>query len=63
LNRIATAGQEHLERYHSTAARAVFFLDILNQELNFLDQGLSSCISKWKSLKQWDGRPWKGLVV
>ena len=63
LNRIATAGQEHLERYHSTAARAVFFLDILNQELNFLDQGLSSCISKWKGLKQWDGRPWKGLVV
>lgn len=63
LNRIATAGQEHLERYHSTAARAVFFLDILGQELNFLDRGLSERLSEWKKVKQWDGRPWQGDVV
>lgn len=63
LDRIAMAGQEHLERYHSTTGRAVFFLDILNQELNFLDQGLSDAVQNWKRVAHWDGRPWEGVVV
>jgi len=63
LNRIATSGQGHLEQYHSTAARAVFFLDILRQELNFSDPDLLGAIGKWKTLKRWDERPWEGPVV
>jgi len=63
LNRIATEGQEHLERFHSTAARAVFFLDILQRELNFLDSDLLWALDQWKSSRKWDGRPWEGPVV
>lgn len=63
LHKIACAGQEHLERYHSTAARAVFFLDILNQELNFADHDLEVALTGWKFSKQWDGRPWEGVAV
>lgn len=63
LNRIATAGQEHLEKYHSTTARAVFFLDILNKELNFADQELRNAIDGWKAMKHWEDRPWEGPVV
>ena len=63
LHKIAVAGQDHLEKYHSTAARAVFFLDILNQELNFVDQGLSTALSGWKAGHGWEGRPWEGVVV
>lgn len=60
---VALAGQEHLERYHSTQARSVFFLDILDRELNFLDHGLRSRLLKWKGDARWDGRPWEGPVV
>jgi hypothetical protein len=63
LNRISTAGQQHLERYHSTTARAVFFLDILGKELNFLDAPLEGALAGWKSENKWDGRPWEGPVV
>ena len=63
LDTIAIAGQEHLERYHSTAARAVFFLDILGKELNFLDAALSTRLAGWKYGREWDGRPWEGAVV
>ena len=63
LHKVAVAGYDHLEKYHSTAARAVFFLDILNQELNFLDRGLSDALVAWKAKKQWDSRPWEGVVV
>jgi hypothetical protein len=63
LNRIARNGQEHLERYHSTAARAVFFLDVLQKELNFQDAGLATSLLHWKSNSRWDGRPWEGPVV
>jgi len=63
LHKISVAGQDHLERYHSTAARAVFFLDILNQELNFLDLGLSDALAGWKAENGWDGRPREGVVV
>jgi Glycosyl transferases group 1 len=60
---IGTAGQEHLEKYHSVAARAVFFLDILNQELNFYDGGLKEATDNWKWRRKWDGRPWEGPVA
>lgn len=63
LYTISIAGQEHLERYHSTAARAMFFLDILNQELNFFDPELAAALTAWKALKRWDGRPWEGVAV
>ena len=63
LDQIAFAGQEHLERYHSTAARAMFFLDILGKELNFVDAALAARLSDWKSWKGWDGRPWEGVTV
>jgi hypothetical protein len=63
MHRIAVAGQEHLERYHSTTARAVFFLDILNQEMNFCDPELLAALTEWKLDKRWDGRPWEGAVV
>lgn len=63
VERIGEAGQRHLEKYHSTAARAVFFMDVLIKELNFADQGLIGALSGWKSTKQWDGRLWEGPVV
>ena len=60
---VAEAGQKHLEKYHSTAARAVFFLDILNKELNFFDPPLAASISEWKSKRKWEDRSWEGPVV
>lgn len=63
VNRVALAGQVHLERYHSAAARAVFFIDILHRELNFADQELLDKLALWKAEKRWDGRPWEGPVV
>jgi hypothetical protein len=63
VDRIALAGQEHLEQYHSTAARAMFFLDVLRKELNFTDSGLEVALGQWKVGKRWDGRPWEGPVV
>lgn len=62
-DRVAVAGHWHLERYHSATARAVFFLDILAQEMNFCDAGLRESLAAWKALKRWDGRPWEGPVV
>lgn len=61
--RVAIAGQAHLETYHSTAARATYFLDILHKELNFCDATLLTALSTWKAKKRWDGRPWEGPVV
>jgi hypothetical protein len=60
---IAMNGQDHLARYHSTAARAVFFLDILHLELGWMDVHLLNKVSHWKSLRKWDGRSWEGPVV
>ena len=62
-HRIALAGMEHLERYHSTAARAVFFLDVLKKELGFTDHGIEVIFDQWKGRHQYDGRPWEGPVV
>jgi len=63
LRRVSLAGQEHLAKYHSTAARAIFFLDILHKELGWMDLPLQERTASWKSVKNWDGRPWEGLVV
>lgn len=63
LHRISLAGMEHLERYHSTAARAVFFLDVLRDELGLTDPGVEVALGQWKGRKQWTGRPWAGPVV
>lgn len=60
---IALAGQEHLAKYHSTAARAIFFLDILHKHLEWMDEPLLQKVANWKSVKNYDGRPWEGLVV
>lgn len=62
-NLVGVAGQRHLETYHSTSARAAFFLDILNQELNFYDRDLSGGLAGFRASKGWDGRPWAGVVV
>lgn len=63
VERVAVAGQEHLARYHSTAARAMFFLDVLHSEFGFADRGLMEAMSEWKAAHGWDGRPWEGPVV
>jgi len=63
LHRVALAGMEHLERYHSTAARAVFFLDVLKRELGLTDPGIEIALEQWKGRKQWTERPWEGPVV
>ena len=62
-DRVALAGQKHLETYHSTAARAAFFLDVVNRELNFYDQDLSASMKRWQGERGWDDRPWEGPVV
>jgi hypothetical protein len=63
VRRVSGAGQEHLQKYHSVSARAVFFLDILNKEINFYDKGLGGSLGSWKAKAQWDGRSWEGPVV
>jgi hypothetical protein len=63
VERVSGAGQDHLQRYHSVSARAVFFLDILDKEINLFDFGLKESISGWKVNRKWDGRPWEGPVV
>lgn len=60
---VAEAGQQHLQKYHSTAARAVFFLDILEQEMNFQSPLLKDKLSRWKHDRGWEDRPWQGPVV
>lgn len=62
-DRIALAGQKHLEKYHSTTSRAAFFLDIVNQELNFFDREMADSLHRWQGEMGWDGRPWEGPVV
>ena len=63
VDRVSVDGQTHLWRYHSTSARAAFFLSTLDKEINFFDAGLRSSIDGWKGSRQWDGRPWEGPVV
>jgi hypothetical protein len=63
VSRIAGAGQDHLQKYHSVSARAAFFLDILDKELNLFDKGLRESLDGWKTNRKWDGRSWEGPVV
>ena len=63
LEKIALAGQQHLIRYHSTSARAAFFLDVVQQELGVVDASLVEALSQWKSAAGWEDRPWSGPVV
>ena len=45
------------------SARAVFFLDILHNELGFTDASLEGFLRDWKGKRGWTGRPWEGPVV
>lgn len=63
VERVALAGMDHLKKYHSTSARAVFFLDTLHRELNFCDSELLASLAEWKSKRRWEDRPWEGPVV
>lgn len=63
LERIALAGQKHLARYHSTTARAVFFLDVVGTELGVVDPGLAGALAQWKAEAGWEDRSWEGPVV
>jgi len=63
LDDIAQAGKEHLARYHSTAARGVFFLDRIQEVIGLdVSQEQGTLISKWKSDHKW-GSKWEGPVV
>jgi hypothetical protein len=60
---IAKAGKKHLWQYHSTAARALFFLETIQKNLGCIDkQGLER-IFIGKQHRQWDDRDWRGPVV
>jgi hypothetical protein len=63
MSDVAARGQAHLQKYHSTASRAVFFLDILDKELGFQDQILRSSLDHFKSSRGWENRSWEGPVV
>ncbi len=63
LDRIALAGKDHLWRYHSTAARGVFFLDRVQEILGVrLSQAQEDSISAWKTARAWSSK-WEGPVV
>lgn len=60
---ISMAGKEHLRRYHSTAARSVFFLDRVREHLGVSpspDQ--ESSLSRWKEEHGWSPS-WQGPVA
>lgn len=60
---IAKAGKEHLRRYHSTAARAVFFLDRVRETLGTpLSSDQEASISRWKETRGWSPA-WQGPVA
>ena len=64
LDEIAQAGKQHLWRCHSTAARAMFFLDrvqeILGIRFNEIQGGQ---IESWKESHAWNSAKWEGPVV
>jgi hypothetical protein len=64
LDEIAGAGKDHLERFHSTSARAVFFLDRVREVLGIAPSGNQmERLLKWKSRRGWDSQTWEGPVV
>lgn len=62
LDRVAKDGMRHLETYHTTAARAIFFLDRVKEYIG-LGNNLFQEISQWKQKKGWKDGPWEGPVV
>lgn len=63
LDAIAQAGKLHLWRYHSTAARSVFFLDRVREHLGIrLSDAQNEAISLWKIEHAWKDN-WEGPVV
>lgn len=63
LDAIAQAGKLHLWRYHSTAARCVFFLDRIRETLGISpDETQNKAISLWKVEHAWKDN-WEGPVV
>lgn len=59
---IARAGKEHLWKYHSTGARAVFFLERIKEHLGIIDSDADSAINRWKNDHKLDERAWPGPV-
>lgn len=63
LDPIARAGQAHLKRYHSSMARAIFFLERINENIDVLDSDILETIRKAKAEIGWDDQiPWQGPV-
>lgn len=62
-DRIALAGKEHLARYHTTAARAVFFLDRVQEYLGAVDPVAMDSVARWKASKGWDERDWRSPAL
>lgn len=63
LRRIAEAGGRHLWLYHSTLARALFFLDRVEEELK-IKCGSVDLVQAIKANHGWDTtRPWRGPVA
>lgn len=60
--KIAKAGKQHLWQYHSSAARAIFFLDRIQEETGCLPEAFLRKIHDAKIYRQWDGRDWRGPV-
>lgn len=62
-DRIASAGKEHLRKYHTTGSRAVFFLERVSEYLGVTDEKTRAIIGRWKEAKAWDERSWKSPAV
>jgi hypothetical protein len=60
--KIARAGKKHLYQYHSNAARAIFFLDRVNEIIGCLPLEILEIIKNLKKERDWDDRPWNGKV-
>lgn len=62
IDRVAKAGMRHLETYHTTQARAIFFLDRVTEHLG-IGRKVAPEITQWKQKKGWKDGPWEGPVV
>jgi hypothetical protein len=63
LQAIARAGKDHLWKYHSTGARAVFFLERVREYIGISDAETEAAVERWKRDHKWDSRPWRGPVA
>ena len=63
LEPIARAGQEHLKRYHSSLARAIFFLERIQENVDILDGDILATLRRVKVDLGWDDQiPWRSPV-